>query len=246
MADAVAYCGAPPLPGELAGRINADPLLIGALVAVAAAHWVACRRARRSTALAMAGWAVTATALLSPLCALSVALFSARVAQHMILLLVAAPLIALGLPASRRADGRALMAAAAAFFVTLWFWHMPIPYAATFRSASVYWAMHLTLFGSGLWLWRGLLRHGPERTGAVLAVGTVTSLHMGLLGALLTLSSHAWFAPHYFTSQAWGLSPLTDQQLGGVLMWVPGCLFFLWAGLRSATLMLRHLEAAGA
>lgn len=238
---AIAYCGEPPLPGTLAGRFNFDPVLILCLAAVAVAHVAWCRRTGHRGHAPLAGWAITAAALISPLCALSVSLFAARVAQHMILLLVAAPLVASGLPRPARGGG-ALWPATIAFMLALWGWHMPGPYDATLRSTPVYWAMHLSLFGTGLWLWRALIGHDPRDTANVLAAGTATSIQMGLLGALLTLGDHAWYRVHFLTTQAWGFSPLADQQLGGVLMWVPGCLLFLWAALRSFHLMWRALE----
>ena len=216
------------MPGALATRFNLDPVLISALLILAVGH-VAFRMQRGAPwQQVAAGWAITTAALVSPLCALSVALFAARVAQHMILLFIAAPLIASGLPGRRVA----IWPAAGAFMVLLWLWHMPVPYDATLRSTAVYWAMHLSLFCSGVWLWRGLLGHAPEGGSTALAAGVLTSVQMGLLGALLTLGRHAWFSVHYLTTSAWGLSPLADQQLGGVLMWVPGGLLFVWVALR--------------
>lgn len=237
----LAYCGLPPVPGGLAGRFNLDPVLIVALVAFAALQFAWCRTNGYRGHGPLAGWAIVAACLVSPLCALSVALFAARVAQHMILLLIAAPLIASGLPQPDRGS-RGLWPAATLFLAALWFWHMPAPYDATLRSTLLYWAMHLTLFGSGVWLWRELIGHDARDTPNVLAAGLATSVQMGLLGAVLTLGGHAWFPVHYLTTQAWGLTPLEDQQLGGVLMWVPGCLLLLWVSLRSFHRAWRAME----
>jgi putative membrane protein len=52
------------------------------------------------------------------------------------------------------------------------------------------------------------------------------------------------YRPHYATTEAWGLSPLADQQMGGVIMWVPGCLIFLWIAVRTVSAMWRALEEA--
>jgi putative membrane protein len=79
------YCGTPPSPETLLSRFNLDPVLIAALVAAATLHWL-YRRSREGGYLAGAGWAVTTLALISPLCALSVSLFAARVGQHMLLI----------------------------------------------------------------------------------------------------------------------------------------------------------------
>jgi putative membrane protein len=72
----------------------------------------------------------------------------------------------------------------------------------------------------------------------------VTFLQMGLLGAVLTLASRPLFQWHFLTTQAWGLSPLQDQQLGGALMWVPGIALFLWSALRSLGRLWGSLERA--
>jgi putative membrane protein len=225
------YCGTPPSPETLLFRFNLDPVLIAALIAAAAVHLVYLRR-REGRYLAGAGWAITSLALISPLCSLSVSLFAARVSQHMVLILGAAPLLALALPEVpvRHARG-GLWLATLGFFGALWFWHMPVPYEATFQSTPVYWGMHLTLFGSAVALWRALLR-SPRRVGGdVLLAGVLTSMQMGFLGAILTTSTRALYFPHLSTTQAWGLTPLQDQALGGVLMWVPGIGLFLWAAL---------------
>jgi putative membrane protein len=241
------YCGSPPVPGDLLARFNLDPILLLALVVLLVGH-VLTARGRRDRLLAAAGWSIATVAFVSPLCALSVALFSARVAQHMILVLFAAPLIALAWPersdsGRRKRGARGLWAKAAAFFVALWFWHMPVPYDATFSSTPLYWLMHITLFGSAILLWRELLHHSAERTAAVLAVGGLTSMQMGLLGAVLTFAQHPLFFWHITTSWAWGLTPLRDQELGGVFMWVPGIALFLFAASRSLARMWKALEA---
>ena len=161
-AGAVPYCGTPPMPDLLWARWNFDPILLAALVAVACLYWVGTARLGRTAGAGVrgmyfAGLAVTAAALISPLCALSVSLFSARVGQHMVLALLAAPLVAAGRPAEafaaalRVGVGRWTARpgyATAMFAAVMWFWHAPAPYAATFRSVSVYWAMHISTFGA--------------------------------------------------------------------------------------------------
>jgi len=228
-------------------RFNPDPVLIAALALVSILHIRYALRTGKSASVTGTGWAIAAAAFTSPLCALSVSLLAARIGQHMILVLIAAPMIASTLPRWRfRGSGRSLCGATAAFFVFLWFWHMPVPYTWTFESTLVYWTMHIALFGSGIWLWSELIGHAPERAASVLAAGTIASVQMGLLGAVITLSSWPMYPPHYTTTWAWGLTPIQDQQLGGVLMWVPGMVFFLWAALRSLGTLWRKLEAEAA
>jgi putative membrane protein len=241
----IAYCGTPPTPAALLGRWNLDPVLLASLALVAVLYVAGARKAGLGEGRRRwfyAGWTLTAFALVSPLCPLSVALFAARVGQHMLLTLVCAPMVAAGRPLDALAalirrrpvavtDGAAATAplAASLFAVLLWYWHAPGPYAATFDSTLVYWTMHLTVFGSALWLWTALITRFGSRPAHALGAGLFSTVQMGLLGALVTLSPHALYAPHFATAGLWGLSPLQDQQLGGALMWAPGCVAFLLA-----------------
>nr|WP_281351563.1 cytochrome c oxidase assembly protein [Propylenella binzhouense] len=203
--------------------------MLGGLAAAGLAYgWLARAAPARERTFFYSGLAIAGLALVSPLCNLSVALFSARVAQHIVLTLVAAPLVALGLPARSpavvRTEPRALrfVLAAALFALALWTWHLPGPYDATLRSDLVYWTMHATTFGAALFLWRTMTRS----SGAAIFVGFATALQMSGLGALLTIAPRALFAVHFDTTLPWGLTPLEDQQLGGLLMWVPGGILF--------------------
>jgi putative membrane protein len=233
-------------------RWNLDPVLIAALLAVLALYLYGATRPENPTrnisgwrrAAFGAGWTIGAAALISPLCALSVSLFSARVGQHMILTLVAAPLVILGRPgvaltslwprACRRFSSSSLLTAirgaagsAAAFALALWFWHAPGPYDATFASTVVYWLMHLTVFATALMVWNVLLDARATGTVSSLVVGAASTLQMTFLGAIITLAPRALYAPHMLTPYAWGMTPAGDQQLGGLIMWVPGCSIFL-------------------
>lgn len=221
------YCGQPPSPDEIWRRWNLDPVLLTALAAIGIAYLVLARReglpAWRRWAFS-AGWALAGIALICPICSLSVALFSARVGQHMFLASVAAPLVALGWPAAEVSGSAARwrpMLAAAGFGAALWFWHAPVPYDATFTSVSVYWLMHLTTFGAALILWRAAIASWSRSLEGAGAAVLVTVLQMGLLGAVITFAGRPLYAPHLHTTFAWGLTPLQDQQLGGVIMWVP-------------------------
>lgn len=234
----VPYCGAPPLPGHLISRWNLDPFVVGTLLLVSILHLRQVTGPRQ--VFAAGGWGLAAIAFISPICALSVALFSARIGQHMLLMLLAAPLIGLSLP--RGSWRHSIWWSVAAVTAALWVWHMPVPYAATFRSTGIYWAMHLTLFGSAIWLWRDLLNHRPEETLTVVAAGLFACVQMGVLGAVLSLSGHSWFAWYASTTEAWGLTQLEDQQLGGILMWVPSGIFFLATAMRSLVAMHNSLE----
>ena len=253
---ATPYCGAPPSPEGLWGRWNLDPVLIAALLAVLVIYGVGARRAKGHAdtipawrrAAFVTGWATAAAALISPLCALSVSLFSARVAQHMILSLAAAPLVMLGRPglslanlwpeAARRLSSSRPLAtvrggtgSAIAFALALWFWHAPGPYDATFASPVAYWLMHLSVFAAALMVWNILLDGNAASAVPALTVGAVSTLQMTFLGAIITLTPRLLYAPHILTPYAWGFTQAGDQQLGGLIMWVPGCSVFLVATL---------------
>jgi putative membrane protein len=262
--SALPYCGTAPAPGEIWHRWNFDPVLIATLM-IALGGYLIASRARRQDVVSqnsmqrdsfIAGWFVGTIALMSPLCALSVSLFSARVGQHMILALVAAPLVVLGRPgtvyarlapslaawlSSTRLSRLCTSAPGAAmlFAALLWFWHAPGPYAATFRSAATYWLMHVSLFAGALLVWSVVLARSPRGAIAALALGTFSTLQMTFLGALITIARRALYMPHATTTASWGLTPLTDQQLGGAIMWVPACTLFAFATVFTLARVLR-------
>jgi putative membrane protein len=167
------------------------------------------------------GWLLLALAFISPLCNLSVALFSARITQHMMIDLIAVPMIARGLvfaPEARRPWGVAAWVATLLFAAIFWVWHSPVFYDETLRSNVVYWLMHATTIAAALALWMAVFNSRPPLAFLVLFV---TGVQMSLLGALLTFAAVPLFSVHEFTTEAWGLTWLEDQQLGGLLMWVP-------------------------
>ena len=95
----MSYCGTPPTLADLAGRWNFDPVLIAGLIVVGIAGAYALRTTSRERQLGFAAaWTLAAILFVSPLCALTVALFSARVGHHIVLTMIVAPLLALALP----------------------------------------------------------------------------------------------------------------------------------------------------
>jgi cytochrome c oxidase assembly factor CtaG len=78
--------------------------------------------------------------------------------------------------------------------------------------------------------------------GAAVLYMFTTSVHSGVLGALLTFSSSVWYPAYTDTTASWGLTPLEDQQLGGLIMWVPAGLVYLLAGLALFVGWLRESE----
>jgi putative membrane protein len=216
-------------PGRRAAW-NADPWLIAALIALAAAGgMLAVRRGAgaglRNPAL-LGAWLMAFALFVTPLCAMAVALFSMRAVNHLLLVAVLAPLLAYGLGGRRVTGG--LAAASIVHAVIFWVWHAPGPYAAALSHDGVYWLMQLTLLGSGVWFWRALFARWSDITASA---GTLAGFaaQMGLLGALIAFAPDPLYAPHAVTTAAWGLSALEDQQLAGLIMWVPGVLPYLVA-----------------
>jgi putative membrane protein len=250
----IPYCGPAPQPGHLAW--NADPLLAAVLLICAAAYCFSIRTAllsQRRQFYFWAGWTIGALALISPLCNLGVALFSARAAQHVLLTTLAAPLLVLGSiggmadrtalrPGAKR-EGLTLALSALVFAAVMWAWHLPVLYDATFNSTVVYWAMHATMLSSAVLLWSATLQRGGQRLFWSLSTILVTMLQMSLLGALITFAAKPLYVVHASTTWPWGLSPLEDQQLGGLLMWViGGVLVMAWAVLVFAQYLLREVS----
>lgn len=214
----VAYCGPPPLPGELATSFNFEPLLLAALVTLSIA-------VRRKPA-GLAAVAVLAIAFVSPLCALSSALFAARVVHHILLIAVAAPLLALAFPA-RRASSLVLPFMVST--VILWIWHLPAAYDAALANVPLYWLMQLSLLGSAIVFWRAVLAAGRSPVeGLVFVIAAFAQ--MGLLGAVLTFATRPLYGAHSFAPLAWGFTPLEDQALGGLIMWAPAGIPYAIAG----------------
>ncbi len=222
----------------------------------------------RSQALSFAlGWLALAAALASPLDALGTRLFAAHMVQHELLMVVAAPLLVLGrplvawtwalTPRQRRRVGRAAQApwfAPAWRFTTraptawalhasaLWAWHLPALFEAALRIEAVHIAQHASFLATALLFWWSVLGGDPRAQRSAAAIGSLltTMMHTGALGALLTFAPTVWYRHYGHAGGAFGLAPLEDQQLGGLIMWVPGGLAYLVAGL---ALLARLLSA---
>jgi putative membrane protein len=217
----IPYCGPAPMPGDWMMRWNLDPWLLAAL---GAAALVAMRQHARGPF--WAGFALIALLFVSPLCALSSALLSVRVAHHIVLTAIAAPLLALGLPWLRPRGGATLWAAA--HILAFWIWHAPAPYAFALTNDVAFWLMQLSLLATASAFWASLRSSSPP-----LAIGLllVMMVQMGLLGALITFAGTPLYLPHLATTMAWGLRPLEDQQLAGLIMWAPAAALYLGAAL---------------
>jgi cytochrome c oxidase assembly factor CtaG len=212
----------------------------------------------RSAVYFAGGWIALFVSLVSPVHAWGRVLFSAHMTQHEILMLVAAPLFVLSEPLvpiiwalplkwSRRIGnvGRIPVIRRAWRWVTiplvawiihavaLWVWHIPVLFEAVLRSELVHTAQHLSFLISALLFWWALIygARGVAGYGAAVLYVFTTSLHSGLLGALLTFARTVWYPSYVGLTETWDLTPLEDQQLGGLIMWIPAGLVYVFAGL---------------
>ncbi len=204
-----------------------------------------------------AGLSVLALALLSPLDRASDVLFSAHMAQHELLMLVAAPLIVLGRPmaavawslprrwrvkVARAARSprvaslwRILTAPLVALVLhaaTRWLWHVPSLFDAALADERVHAFQHLTFFATATLFWWTLIhgRYGRVGYGVAAVFVFLTMLHTGLLAALLGLGDHPLYA-HGGRSLAFGIDPVEDQQRAGLVMWIPAGVLMMGIGL---------------
>jgi putative membrane protein len=223
------YCGAGPPPSQWLERWNFDPLLLLAFVGFTAAWYLTAGRSRRAHAAPFAaGIGVLLLLFVSPFCALTSALFAARAAHHAILIAVAAPLLAWSLPGLKTGPRLPIVGWTVLQAIVLWIWHVPALYAAALGSDAVYWLMQISLLVSALLFWVSVRQAAV--TAAVAAL-LATMVQMGLLGALITFAATPLYAPHLPTTAPWGLSPLEDQQLAGLIMWAPAAALYLAAAL---------------
>jgi len=231
---------------------------------------------RLQAAAFISGWFVLVGALSGPMDELTDRWLVAHMAQHELLIVVAAPLIAFGAPLvaalwslpararvraagavrSRRVETTwmALSAPATVFVLhaaALWIWHLPALYDRALQSEGLHVLEHLCFFGTAALFWWGIAhgRYGRAGYGAAVVYVFATAAHSGVLGALLTVSPKVLYAP-YLIAHPSGVTPLEDQQLAGLLMWVPagvafvaGALVLFAAWLRQSDRMTRFQPA---
>lgn len=169
-------------------------------------------------------------ALVSPLCRMAATLAAAHMAQLMVLTAGAA-LLAAGWRAPRRWRAGSLGKAAALHGLWLWVWHLPAVYEAALVFDGIHVGMTTGLVLSAFWFWWLVLQAPAAQRGKVLVALVLTMGHTGLLGALLTFAGRPLYALQAAGARAWGMEPLVDQQVAGLLMWVPGGLAYVGVAL---------------
>src|SRR3954471_17604708 len=218
------------------------------------------------------GWTLLALALLSPLHWLGERLFVAHMVEHEVLMVLAAPLLAVARPVGaflwampvrwRKRLGRAAqnvliaapwrivrlaLVATGVHAIALWIWHMPLLYNLVLTDTTWHRLQHASFFFTALLFWWSLF-YGPARLrgdGVAVACLFFTSLHSAILGIFLTLARQPWYPQQEEFAAFCGLTPLEDQQLAGLVMWVPPGFVYLgfalyFAGQWISRASLRH------
>jgi putative membrane protein len=243
-----------------------DPLLLIPLVGIGLAYLVGYRKlARRRHAtlthrtrggLFVVGYTALVIALISPLHTVGEQYFSVHMVQHLLLSLVAPPLLLLSssmpvllwaLPAHDRATiGRLVgqtgpvrstlrglthpLVAWSLFVVTQWAWHQPLAYDWALESRWAHYLEHLSFFLTAVLFWWPVIGAAPLPSPlsypARLAYAFLAWLPNSLLGAGISLSRAPLYPFYVNSAQSAGIDALLDQQLAGLIMWVPGDVLF--------------------
>jgi putative membrane protein len=265
---------APTFPAVLfAWRL--DPIAITGLLLTATAYLLAVRRVNREhpgnrqpahrSWLFCAGLGAIAIALLSPIEAYEGSLFSVHMVQHMLLELVAAPLLLAGAPitvalrvASPSVRRRLLsilrsrvvhaisfpVVAWVLFAAVNWGWHFSVLYDQALENQALHYLQHATFLGAALLFWWPVIGADPSPwrlPHPVRILYLFLAMPQNSFLGVAIMSASTVLYPHYVTNvREWGLPPLEDQALGGVIMWVVGDLFFLAGMILVVVLWMRH------
>lgn len=230
---------------------------------------------RRDALLFAAGWLTLAGAVASPLHEAGEHSFTLHMIEHEIIMLLASLLIVASKPGAALlwgfpAGARKALAGAGRGAGPLWRllsdpvsatvlqaialigWHMPALFDRALEAEVWHVAQHLSFLATALLFWWAMAhgRTGRRGWGTSALCLFVTSLIGGALGALMAFSSSPWYAPYAALGMTpTGLSPAEDQQLAGLVMWIPGgmvhagaALYFLYKWLMASE--VAHAVAA--
>lgn len=195
-------------------------------------------------AMTGAGLGLLVLALVSPLCRLAAVLASAHMVQHVVLAALAPPLVMLGAPQRALRSAFRIQHADSAprtrrwpllgtllYGALIWFWHVPEFYEAALTNTTWHLAFLVSLLTASFWFWGLVVTAPKEEFGTTALLLAATMVHTGFLGALLSFASRPLYPLMSSGAVAWGLSPVQDQQLAGLIMWVPMGAVYLLAGL---------------
>ena len=220
---------------------------------------------RRQMRWFWSGWLTLVIALISPIDSIGEELFSVHMVQHEMLMMIAAPLLVLSRPEQTiLLGGRGFLTPIVhsftgrsprmlrfyrqlatplwgwlIHFFGLWLWHLPFLLNASLTSSWVHSLQHATFLLIAWLFWYSIFRLDKSNSMSEVISLFTTGIHASLLGALLTFSPSIWYSPYAHTTQQWGLSPIEDQQLGGLIMWMPAGIVFILAALVTLARLLR-------
>jgi len=209
------------------------------------------------------GWLTLAGALVSPLHCLGERLLSFHMIEHEILMAVAAPLLVIARPVGpllwslprrlRLTIGRGMRHpfsirlwtvlsggrnSTLLHGIAIWAWHAPVLFDAAVENLLLHRLQHLSFFLTAILFWWSVFRRTD--TGSAAWHVFVTMLHTSILGALMALAPHLLYRQQAGATAAWGLTPLEDQQLAGIIMWVPAGTIYAGAALVLIALWIRR------
>jgi cytochrome c oxidase assembly factor CtaG/cytochrome c2 len=231
-------------------RLVFDILVVAAMLTSLTLYFRAARFARLYEPIAFsAGWLTIFAALVGPMDTLSDVLFAVHMTQHELLMIVAAPLIVIGRPMIYGLHGLSPSAREKTLAITrspvvlktwraitgpvvvlvvhaivLWAWHIPFAFEGALHNETIHAVQHLMFFITAALFWWAIIHGRYGRLGYGVAVFFVfaTAMHTSILGALLYFAHGLWY-PSYHS--------LEDQQLAGLIMWIPSGVIFIVAGL---------------
>jgi cytochrome c oxidase assembly factor CtaG len=201
-----------------------------------------------------AGWLALFAALVSPLHHAGGTLFTAHMVEHELIMAVAAPLLVLARPGGaflwafprRLRHGIATvirtggvhglwrmltrpLTATTLHGAAIWLWHAPPLFDDAVVNVALHRLQHVSFLVTAILFWWAVMRRSDH--GAACGHVFVTMTHTGLLGALMALAPHVLYSVQTVGAPAWGLNPLEDQQLAGLVMWVPAGTVYAGAAL---------------
>ncbi|MDK4718654.1 cytochrome c oxidase assembly protein [Rhizobium sp. CNPSo 3968] len=210
-----------------------------------------------------AGWLTLAGALLSPLHWLGEQLFTFHMIEHEIIMAISAPMIVIARPAGTflwglpdrltRWTGRAMRRrsvriawhwlsggtnATLLHAVAIWAWHAPILFDAAVADVTLHRLQHLSFFATAILFWWSIFWRSNRGVAAWHLF--LTMLHTGALGALMALAPRVLYVAQTHTAETWGLTPLEDQQLAGMVMWIPAGTIYAGVALAMAALWIAN------
>lgn len=261
----VIHLHTPVAPHDVWSSWNLDPFVVAGLVVAAWAYVRGYRaissrgRDGRMTAFGV-GLAAVLVALASPLDAMAASLASAHMAQHMVLIVVAGPLLAWSRPLSTMLRGTPLGVRKATggwrrrrgltphrlarvpypglVWLThaglVWVWHSSVLYGAALGNQALHALEHASFLVPAVLFWSVVFEGfwAPDRSKGFGILLLFTMAMQGVvLAALMTFAVSPWYAEYARSAPWWGLEPLGDQQLAGLIMWIPSGLIYTGAAL---------------